>query len=246
MSRRVRWGSRGWPREGSRGSGGCEGWASSGAGVSSDLPPFHARTSAPGLCSGRAGGARGDRRAMDPRALLVTCMPVTARIPTHGDRTRHPPRTVRDSGASRRDPSLADRLTGTARSGGRDYRAFVATPAIAGVAILGLATLLTTRLVRVAMGELGYPVCDPAAHGLAGLDLADAVRAGNPLDVLRVLNECVTWPFVHALFLLPGFLLLGNGYATGNIVSAVLLGGTALGTFAAGLALHPTRGPWLG
>ncbi len=109
-----------------------------------------------------------------------------------------------------------------------------------------VAGVVAARLVRVATGEPGYPLWDEAAHGLAGLDLADAVRAGDPLGLLRSLNERVTWPFVHALLLLPGFLLLGNGYATGDVVSAVLFGGAAVAAFAAGLALHPTRGPWLG
>lgn len=140
---------------------------------------------------------------------------------------------------------------GRAASGPRGSRrrrrfASAATPAIAGLAVLALAALLAARLIRVATGDPGYPLWDPAAHGLAGLDLADALRAGDPLGVLRVLNDRVTWPFVHALLLLPGFLILGNGYATGDVVSAVSLGAAAVAVFMAGLALHPTRGPWLG
>jgi hypothetical protein len=128
----------------------------------------------------------------------------------------------------------------------RRWIALAATSAVAGLAVLALASLLSARLVRVATGEPGYPLWDPAAHGLAGLDLADALRAGDPLAALRVLNACVTWPFVHALLLVPGFLILGNGYATGDVVSAVLFGAAAVALFAAGLALHPRRGAWLG
>ena len=121
-----------------------------------------------------------------------------------------------------------------------------ATRSLALLGVLLVAGAVAARLVRIAAGEPGFPLWDEAAHGLAGLDLADALRAGDLPGLLRVLNERVTWPFVHALLLLPGFLLLGSGYATGDVVSAVLLGGTAVAAFAAGLALHPTRGPWLG
>lgn len=117
---------------------------------------------------------------------------------------------------------------------------------VAGLGVLLVAGIVTARLVRVILGEPGYPLWDEAAQGLAGLDLADAVHSGNPLRILQVLNERVTWPFVHSIFLLPGFLLLGSGYATGDLVSAVLFGAAAMAAFAAGLTLHPTRGAWAG
>ena len=143
-------------------------------------------------------------------------------------------------------PPVAARRTPLRLRGRRWRFAGASARALAAVGVLAVAAFVASSLLRVAAGETGYPLWDEAAHGLAGLDLADALRAGDPLGMLRVLNERVTWPFVHSLLLLPGFLLLGNGYATGDVVSALLLGATAVAAFAAGLALHPTRGAWLG
>src|SRR5262249_2053075 len=61
-----------------------------------------------------------------------------------------------------------------------------------------------------------------------------------------VLNRQVVWPFVHAVLLLPGFALFGTGIETPALVSSVLFGLTAALAYAAGSALHPTRGPWIG
>ncbi|HEY2953889.1 MAG TPA: hypothetical protein VGK89_01425 [Candidatus Eisenbacteria bacterium] len=112
--------------------------------------------------------------------------------------------------------------------------------------VLVAAALAAAGLVRIVRTEPGLPLWDEAAQGFAGLEAADALARFRPLEFLAVLNRQVVWPFVHALLLLPGFALLGPGFDTPAMVSAVLFGLTAALVFAAGLALHPARGAWIG
>jgi hypothetical protein len=112
--------------------------------------------------------------------------------------------------------------------------------------VLAAAALATAALFRIVRSEPGLPLWDEAAQGFAGLEAARALGAARPLEFLAVLNRQVVWPFVHAVLLLPGFALFGPGLETPALVSAVLFGLTSALVFAAGLALHPTRGPWIG
>jgi hypothetical protein len=112
--------------------------------------------------------------------------------------------------------------------------------------VLAAATAASAALIRIVRSERGLPLWDEAAQGFAGFEAARALGGGHLLDFLAVLNRQVVWPFVHALLLVPAFLLLGEGYATPALVSAVLYGATAALVFAAGFALHPARGPWIG
>src|SRR5439155_10885079 len=103
-----------------------------------------------------------------------------------------------------------------------------------------------SRLVAIVMAEPGLPLWDPASHGLAGVDVARAIRAGDPIAFLRAINVQVLWPFVHSLLLAPAFLILGDCYRVGDYVSNALFAGTVVAAYASGLALHPRRGPWIG
>jgi hypothetical protein len=112
--------------------------------------------------------------------------------------------------------------------------------------VLIAAALASGRLFRIVRTEPGLPLWDEAAQGFAGLEAARALFHFRPLAFLAVLNRQVVWPFVHALLLLPGFGLFGPGITTPALVSATLFGLTAVLASAAGSALHPTRGPWIG
>ena len=112
--------------------------------------------------------------------------------------------------------------------------------------VLAAAALATAGLFRIVRTEPGLPLWDEAAQGFAGLEAARALGEARPLEFLAVLNRQVVWPFVHAVLLLPGFALFGPGLETPALVSAALFGLTAALVFTAGLALHPTRGPWIG
>ena len=112
--------------------------------------------------------------------------------------------------------------------------------------VLAAAAFASGQLFRIVRTEPGLPLWDEAAQGFAGLEAARALGHFRPLEFLAVLNRQVVWPFVHALLLLPGFGLFGPGLETPALVSATLFGLTAVLALAAGSALHPTRGPWIG
>jgi hypothetical protein len=117
---------------------------------------------------------------------------------------------------------------------------------VAGAVVAVAAGLAAARLIALVQAQPGLPPWDAAAHGLAGLEVAQALERFDPLDLIAALNRQTTWPFVHSLLLAPFFLLMGRDYATSDIASAVFYGITGLAVFAAGLALHPRRGAWIG
>lgn len=90
------------------------------------------------------------------------------------------------------------------------------------------------------------PLWDEAAHGVAGVQVADALRHANPLELLQALNRQVVWPFVHSLLLAPVFLIGGNSVASAEWASLALWGALIAALFWAGLRMHPTRGALAG
>ncbi|MEO5616543.1 MAG: hypothetical protein ABIS67_02120, partial [Candidatus Eisenbacteria bacterium] len=90
------------------------------------------------------------------------------------------------------------------------------------------------------------PLWDEAAHGYAGVQVADAFRHFNPLELFLALNRQVVWPFVHSLLLAPALLLGGNTFAAAEAASLALYAATILAIFFAGTLLHPTRGALVG
>ncbi|TMQ49795.1 MAG: hypothetical protein E6K73_09250 [Candidatus Eisenbacteria bacterium] len=116
----------------------------------------------------------------------------------------------------------------------------------ASLALCAIAALEAFALWRLAASSPGFPIWDPAGHGLIGLDLAQAIRHADPLKFLSIINRQVAWPFVHGLMLAPMFLVLGNRYATADELSAVLYGLTVIAIVVAGWRLDPVRGAWIG
>jgi hypothetical protein len=116
----------------------------------------------------------------------------------------------------------------------------------AAAAIVATASLPLVRaaagLWRLCRTHPTLPLWDEAAHGVAGVEVSDAIRHLHPLELILALNRQVVWPFVHSLLLAPAFLLFGNGFATAEAVSVALFLGLVLALFAAGSALHPRRG----
>jgi len=127
-----------------------------------------------------------------------------------------------------------------------DSRGYSWITRVVAVIVLAAAVMATRQLFRIVRTERGLPLWDEAAQGFAGLEAARALGHFHLLEFLAVLNRQVVWPFVHALLLVPGFGVFGPGLATPALVSAALFGLTAVLAFAAGSALHPARGSWIG
>jgi hypothetical protein len=117
---------------------------------------------------------------------------------------------------------------------------------LAGLALAVLGFLAAARLAALALADRGLPLWDEAAHGWAGVQLADAARRLDLPSFLGAINRQVTWPPVHSLLVLPFHLALGDGYSVPAAASAWLYGAAAAATFMAGLAVHPKRGAWVG
>ena len=124
------------------------------------------------------------------------------------------------------------------------WRALVVWLALA--AVVWLAVGAGAGLSRICTAGRGLPQWDRAAHGLAGVDLAHALRCGDVPGFLAGINRQAVWPPMHSLLLLPWFLARGDDYATADRFSSILFSATILVLFLAGLKLHPRRGAWVG
>jgi len=146
-----------------------------------------------------------------------------------------------------RDPAGTEGLTpepATAARDGESARASrLIVPALAVGVLVGIAVAQLWRLCR---SGPTLPLWDEAAHAFAGVQVADALRHFNPLELFLALNRQVVWPFVHSLLLAPAFLAGGNGFAAAEAASLALYAATILALFAAGTMLHPTRGALIG
>ena len=124
------------------------------------------------------------------------------------------------------------------------WRSLVVWLALA--AVVWLAVGAGAGLSRICTAGRGLPQWDNATHGLAGVDLAHAMRSGDVLGFLAGINRQALWPPVHSLLLFPWFLARGDDYATANRLSSILFPATILLLYLAGLKLHPRRGAWVG
>ena len=123
------------------------------------------------------------------------------------------------------------------------WRVFERIATWLAIAALGLWSVRTTLgLAAIVLTERGIPLWDPAEHGHVAVLLANAIHRGDVLGFLAGLNRQVTWPFVDSLVRLPAFLVLGDGYESGDLVSTALYAGSLATLFLVGLKLHPTRG----
>jgi len=124
------------------------------------------------------------------------------------------------------------------------WRALVVWLALA--AVVWLAVGAGAGLSRICTAGRGLPQWDRAAHGLAGVDLAHALRCGDVPGFLAGINRQALWPPMHSLLLLPWLLARGDDYATADRFSSILFSATVLALYLAGLKLHPRRGAWVG
>ena len=148
-----------------------------------------------------------------------------------------PPSPVPDAGVS---PAPRDSVSTSTTPPSRDRSIY------GRLAVLGLAALAAGHLVRLARTHPSFPLWDEAAHGVAGVEVADALRHFNPVELFLAVNRQAVWPFVHSLVLAPFFLAFGRGFASAELASVTLWAGMVLIAFLAGRALHPTRGTWAG
>ena len=159
-----------------------------------------------------------------------------------------------------RDPAGTGGLSpeGAAASGGPEAGGPAAAGATASIphpsarilvpalAVGTLGALSAAGLWRMCRSNPSLPLWDEAAHGYAGVQVADALRHFHPLELFLALNRQVVWPFVHSLLLAPALLLGGNGFAAAEAGSIALGFATVIALFAAGTQLHPTRGAMVG
>ena len=110
---------------------------------------------------------------------------------------------------------------------------------LGAAALLVLAVRTVSALAAIALSERGTPLWDPAAHGYAGIELANAIRHFDLLGFLAGLNRQVTWPFLHSLALCPAFLIFGDRYETGDLVSTFLYTATLANLFLIAFMLRP-------
>ncbi|HTR97968.1 MAG TPA: hypothetical protein VMH61_08705, partial [Candidatus Acidoferrales bacterium] len=92
----------------------------------------------------------------------------------------------------------------------------------------------------------GLPLYDEASHAWAGVEVADALRQFDAPALFLALDRQVVWPFVHSLLLAPAYLAAGERIDVARLVSVAAWAVAALLMFAAGRALHPARGAWIG
>jgi hypothetical protein len=109
-----------------------------------------------------------------------------------------------------------------------------------------LAAWIGSRMWAVANAQPGVPMWDEAAHGLAGVEVAEALRRLDLFGLLRAIQAQSLWPFVHSLMLAPAFLIGGIGVAPAVLTSVILYGATTLLLVLAGLRLDRERGVWIG
>jgi hypothetical protein len=117
---------------------------------------------------------------------------------------------------------------------------------IAGIVVVVLAAVAARALWTVCARDPGLPLWDEAGHGLAGVEVAEAIRHARPIELLLAINRQTLWPFVHSLMLAPFFLALGDGYRTAQQSSAVFYGAWVVALFLAGSQLDRSRGAWIG
>ena len=114
------------------------------------------------------------------------------------------------------------------------------------LAVLAVAAWIGSRMWAVSRAQPGVPMWDEAAHGLAGVEVAEAIRRWDLFGFLRALNAQSLWPFVHSLMLAPAFLIGGIGIAPAVLTSVILYAATILLLVLAGRRLDRERGLWIG
>jgi hypothetical protein len=97
-------------------------------------------------------------------------------------------------------------------------RAFAA----AALLLTGLAAVEAARLYAFYLGQEGLPQWDMAGHPWGGIELHQALRHGEPLRFLALLNGQDKWPFGFSLLLLPFLALGGDGFAAATLLSTAL------------------------
>ena len=117
---------------------------------------------------------------------------------------------------------------------------------LARLGVAALAIAAAVQLDRIAGADPGFPLWDPAEHGLAGAEIVHALTRADLAGALLAVNRQVLWPFTHSLLLAFWMLPFGSDYASAARLSAALFAGTVVALFAAGAGLHPTRGAWVG
>jgi hypothetical protein len=88
-------------------------------------------------------------------------------------------------------------------------------------AVQAVAVWIGSRMWAVSRAQPGVPMWDEAAHGLAGVEVAEAIRRWDLFGFLRALNAQSLWPFVHSLMLAPAFLIGGIAIAPAVLTSVI-------------------------
>jgi hypothetical protein len=92
----------------------------------------------------------------------------------------------------------------------------------AALALTLLAAVQAAWLYAFYLGQAGLPQWDMAGHAWGGIELHQALRRGEPLRFLRLLNDQDKWPFGFSLLLLPFLSFGGDGFAAATLLSTAL------------------------
>ena len=115
-----------------------------------------------------------------------------------------------------------------------------------GLTLVALTLREAYALAFLVAWDISLPRYDEASHAWAGIEVAQALRALDPIAFLLALDRQVVWPFVHSLLLAPAYLAAGEDINVARYVSVGAWAAATLLLAAAGRAMHPARGAWIG
>lgn len=92
----------------------------------------------------------------------------------------------------------------------------------AALALTALAAVQAWQLYAFYLAQDRLPQWDMAGHAWGGIELHQALRHGQPLRFLKLLNAQDKWPFGFSLLLLPFVWAGSDSFAAATLLSAVL------------------------
>lgn len=111
---------------------------------------------------------------------------------------------------------------GVSRTAARPFLLGWAAFAAAALALTALAAIQSWQLYTFYLAQNRLPQWDMAGHAWGGIALHQALRQGQPLRFLRLLNAQDKWPFGFSLLLLPFVWAGDDSFAAATLLSTVL------------------------
>ncbi|MEW6363539.1 MAG: hypothetical protein AB1714_02750 [Acidobacteriota bacterium] len=112
--------------------------------------------------------------------------------------------------------------------------------------VISLAALSSRVVCTLATSHSGLPSWDMAVHGYEGVRLAQAIKAGQLLEFLYLVDRQSLWPPVFPLLECPAFVAAGYDYAVPRALVSVLFSICVLVAYWAGTQLDDDNGQIIG